>query len=139
MRYLGLDLGTKTLGVAVSDKTNNIASPITTLRFSSEDYESLLEPLKELISKYDITNIVLGLPKNMDSSLGFAAQRSHNFKELLEKNINIPIILVDERLTSVMAHNILSENGKKTIDHKKDVDTLSACLILEDYLKKESK
>ncbi len=136
MRYLGLDLGTKTLGIAISDKTNNIASPLTTLRFSSEDYVSLIEPLKKIIEENNITGIALGLPKNMDSSLGFAAQRSKNFKELLESNIDIPITLVDERLTSVMAHNILSDNGKKAIDHKKVVDSLAACLILEDFLKK---
>ena len=139
MRYLGLDLGTKTLGIAVSDKTNNLASPLLTLRFSNEDYNSLIEPLKEIISKYNITKIVLGLPKNMDSSLGFAAQRSEKFKEIIEKEINVPIVLYDERLTSVMAHNILTDNGRKAINHKKVVDTLAATLILEDFLKKEEK
>ena len=139
MRYLGLDLGTKTLGIAISDKTCNIASPLTTIRFTQEDYESLINPLNNIISKYDITHIVLGLPKNMDGSLGFAAKRSKTFKNLLEKNINIPVELFDERLTSVMAHNILSENGKKTINHKQVVDTLAAVIILEDYLKKVRK
>ncbi len=136
MRYLGLDLGTKTLGIAISDKTNNIASPLTTLRFENEDYNSLIEPLKDIILTNNITTIVLGLPKNMDSSMGFAAQRSLNFKELIEKNIEIEVVLEDERLTSVMAHNILSDNGKKMVHHKKVVDEIAATLILEDYLKK---
>ena len=136
MRYLGLDLGTKTLGVAISDKTNNIASPLTTLRFKDEDYNSLVEPLKDIILTNNITVIVLGLPKNMDSSMGFAAQRSLAFKELIEKNIDIEVVLEDERLTSVMAHNILSTNGKKEIHHKKVVDEIAATLILEDYLKR---
>ena len=136
MRYLGLDLGTKTLGVAISDKTNSIASPLTTLRFNNEDYESLIPPLRDIITDNNITTIVLGLPKNMDSSLGFAAQRSKNFKTIIEKNIKIDVVLEDERLTSVMAHNILSDNGKKTIHHKKVVDEVAATLILEDYLKK---
>ena len=136
MRYLGLDLGTKTLGVAISDKTNTLASPLTTLRFENEDYESLISPLKDIVLKNDISTIVLGLPKNMDSSMGFAAQRSQNFKELIEKNIDIKVVLEDERLTSVLAHNILSDNGKKEIHHKKVVDEVAATLILEDYLKK---
>ena len=136
MRYLGLDLGTKTLGIAISDKTNSIASPLTTLRFNNEDYESLIEPLKNIVVENKITTIVLGLPKNMDSSMGFAAQRSSNFKKLIEKNIDVEVVLEDERLTSVMAHSILSNNGKKAINHKKVVDELAATLILEDYLKK---
>ena len=136
MRYLGLDLGTKTLGVAISDKTNSIASPLTTLRFNSEDYESLIEPLKNIIEENGITKIILGLPKNMDSSMGFAAQRSLKFKELIESNIDIEVVLEDERLTSVMAHNILSDNGKKAIHHKKVVDEIAATLILEEFLKK---
>ena len=136
MRYLGLDLGTKTLGIAISDKTNSIACPMTTLRFQNEDYESLIDPLKEIIMKNNITVVILGFPKNMDSSEGFAAQRSRNFRKLIEKHFNIKVELVDERLTSVMAHSILSNNGKKTINHKKVVDELAACLILEDYLKK---
>ncbi len=136
MRYLGLDLGTKTLGIAISDKSGNIASPLKTLRFSNEDYESLLEPLKKIINDNNITQIVLGLPRNMDGSLGFAAKRSQDFKGLLEKNVGVPIDFYDERLTSVMAHNILTDNGKKAIDHKQYVDTIAAVLILEDYLKK---
>jgi len=136
LRYLGLDLGTKTLGIAISDKSNVLASPLTTLRFSSEDYNSLIMPLKDIISKYEITKIALGLPKNMDSSLGFAAKRSHNFKSLIEEQLNIPVELVDERLTSVIAHNILQDNGKKAINHKQVVDEVAACLILEDFLKR---
>ena len=138
-KHLGLDLGTKTLGIAISDKTGNFATPLTTLRFSSENYNELIEPLKEIIDNNNINLIVLGIPKNMDGSLGFAAQRSQYFKKLLADNIDIPVELYDERLTSVMAHNILSNNGKKAKNHKKDVDTLAAVIILEDYLKKVKK
>ena len=116
MRYLGLDLGTKTLGVAVSDKTNLIASPLTVIRFNEGNYEELIEPLKELIHKYDITDIALGLPKNMDNSLGFAAQRSMEFKDIIENNIDINIELIDERLSTKEAESILfntGNNGKK--------------------------
>ena len=85
MRYLGLDLGTKTLGISMSDKTGIIASNFKTLRFDEKDYDSTIEPLKEIVNEYDIKCIVLGLPKNMNNSIGFAGERSISFKELLEK------------------------------------------------------
>lgn len=135
MRYLGLDLGTKTLGIAISDKTNLLACPYKTLRFKDNNYESIIDELLQIIKDNDITDIALGLPKNMDSSLGFAAQRSENFKRFLQQKVNIPITLVDERLTSVMAHNILKDNEKKVIKHKKIVDEVAACLILESFIK----
>lgn len=135
MRYLGLDLGTKTLGIALSDKTNLLACPYKTLRFKDNNYESIIDELLQIIKDNDITDIALGLPKNMDSSLGFAAQRSENFKCFLQQKVNIPITLVDERLTSVMAHNILKDNEKKVIKHKKIVDEVAACLILESFIK----
>lgn len=137
MRYLGLDLGTKTLGIAVSDRSNTLSSPLKILRFQSEDYNSTIDELKKIIEEYKITNIALGLPKNMDGSLGFAANRSLEYKKLLEENFNMEIALIDERLTSVSAHNILSNNGKKTISHKDKVDAVAASLILESYIKRE--
>ncbi|MBQ9834050.1 MAG: Holliday junction resolvase RuvX [Bacilli bacterium] len=135
MRYLGLDLGTKTLGVAISDKTNMLAYPYKTLRFSDSDFASILNELLSIIKDNNITEIALGLPKNMDSSLGFAAQRSKEFENILKEKTNVPITLIDERLTSVMAHNILHNNDKKAIKHKKIVDEVAACLILESFIK----
>lgn len=137
MRLLGLDLGTKTLGIAITDKTNVIASPLVTLEFKHEDYSSTIAPLKEMINNYEITEIALGLPLNMDGSSGFAAQRSIAYKDMLSKYISIPITLIDERLTSIEAHNILSDNGKKTKEHKKNVDAVAATLILDSYLKRK--
>ena len=81
MRILGLDLGTKTLGVAVSDNLEIIASKYGTLTFNSEDYDDALNKLKPVIDEFKITTVVLGLPKNMNNTLGFASQRSLNFKE----------------------------------------------------------
>ena len=135
MRYLGLDLGAKTLGVAISDKTNMLACPYKTLRFSENNFENILDELLSIINENNITEIALGLPKNMDSSLGFAAQRSKEFEKVLKEKTNIPIILIYERLTSVMAHNILHNNDKKAIKHKKIVDEVAACLILESFIK----
>ena len=137
MRYLGLDLGTKTLGVAITDKTNTISTPLKTIRFNFEDYESSLDELSEIINKNNITEIALGIPRNMDGSYGFAADRSLKYKEMLENKFNINITLIDERLTSIEAHNILSNNGKKEKEHKKNVDAVAATLILDTFLKRK--
>lgn len=135
MRYLGLDLGTTSLGVAISDKTNTLVSPLTLIKFKSEDYEDALNKLMVIIKDKNITEVVLGLPKNMDNSLGFAAQRSINFKSMLE-NEGIKVILEDERLTTVEAINIMKDNGLKKINKQKKTDVISAVLILEMYLKR---
>jgi len=137
MRVLGLDLGTKTLGVAITDKTNSIASPLKVIRFNESNYEELIEPVKELVDRYSITDIVLGLPKNMDNSLGFAAERSLKFKELLEKNINIKILLIDERLSTKEAEMILFNTGNNGKKRKKIIDGVAATIILETYLRKK--
>ncbi len=137
MRYLGLDLGTKTLGVAITDRSNILVSPLKTIRFNFEDYYAPLEELKSIIDANKISEIVLGNPINMDGTRGFASERSLKFKEILEKEFNLPVNLVDERLSSLEAHNILSLNGKKEIDHKKNVDAVAASIILESFLKRK--
>lgn len=135
MRYLGLDLGTKTLGIAISDKTNTLACPLKTIRFIENDYESLVSELLNIITDNDVSEIALGFPKNMDNSEGFAAQRSKDFKQMLEKHTSIPIAFIDERLSSVEAHNILFGLGKKNQDRKKIVDEVAATIILDNFLK----
>lgn len=137
MRYLGLDLGTTSLGVSISDKTNTLVSPLTLIKFKREDYNEALNKLLEIIRDKNISRVVLGLPKNMDNSLGFAAQRSLNFKKLLESE-NIEVILEDERLTTVEAINIMKNNGLKRINEQNKTDVLSAVLILESYLKRQN-
>lgn len=137
MRYLGLDLGTKTLGVAISDKTNFLASPLTTLKFRENEYDEVIPPLLKIINDNKITEIALGLPKNMDSSLGFAANRSEAFCQILKKHIDIPITFIDERLSSVEANNILFNLGKNNQKRKKVVDEIAATIILENFLKKK--
>ncbi len=134
MRYLGLDLGTKTLGIAKSDAMGIIASSYKLLKFENEDYNSLIEPLKEIIINEKIDKIVLGLPKNMDNSMGFASERSLNFKKLIEDNINIEVILQDERLSSVEANNLMISNGTRRDKRKEKVDSLAATIILQRYL-----
>lgn len=137
MRYLGLDLGTTSLGVAISDKTNTLVSPLTLIKFKKEDYNDALNKLMEIIKDKNISKVVLGLPKNMDNSLGFAAQRSLNFKKMLESE-NVEVILEDERLTTVEAINIMKNNGLKRINEQNKTDVLSAVLILESYLKRQN-
>lgn len=137
MRYLGLDLGTTSLGVAISDKTNTLVSPLTLIKFKKEDYNDALNKLMEIIKEKNISKVVLGLPKNMDNSLGFAAQRSLNFKKILESE-NVEVILEDERLTTVEAVNIMKNNGLKRINEQNKTDVLSAVLILESYLKRQN-
>ena len=95
MRYLGLDLGTKTLGMAITDKTCTIASFLKVVRFNKEDYEIALKETKKVVLEYNITKIILGLPTNMNNSEGFASSRSILFKEKLEKILDIPVFLIE--------------------------------------------
>ena len=134
MRILGLDLGAKTLGVSVSDATETVASGIATLRFSENKPEECLEDLRKIINEYGVKLIVLGLPKNMNNSLGFAAKRSEDFKTLLENNFNIEVCFQDERLTSVTANNVLLQADVSRKKRKAKVDTIAAIIILQNYL-----
>ena len=135
MRCLGLDLGTKTLGLAMSDKSNMIASPYKVLHWDGEDYEPLLVELDKIISDNGITDLVLGLPKNMDNTQGFAAERSLKFKEVLESRYQLEIALIDERLSTVEATNYLLEADMSREKRKKVVDGVAASIILDTYLK----
>lgn len=135
-RYIGLDLGTTTLGVSITDKTNTLVSPVKLIKFKSEDYDFALDELIKIAEEKKIKDFVLGLPKNMDNSLGFAANRSLNFKTMLEEK-GFNVYLEDERLTTIEALNIMKNNGMKNIKEKEKTDILSAVLILETFLKRE--
>lgn len=135
-RYIGLDLGTTTLGVSITDKTNTLVSPVKLIKFKREDYDFALDELIKIAEEKKVNDFVLGLPKNMDNSLGFAANRSLNFKTMLEEK-GFNVYLEDERLTTVEALNIMKNNGMKNIKEKEKTDILSAVLILETFLKRE--
>jgi len=135
MRCLGLDLGTKTLGLAMSDKTNFIASPYRVLRWDGEDYELLFKDLDIIIKDNSITDLVLGLPKNMNNTLGFAAERSLKFKEALESRYNMEVHLIDERLSTMEATNYLLTADVRKKKRKQVVDGVAASIILDTYLK----
>ena len=133
-RFLGLDLGTKTLGVSVSDLTNTIATSLCIIRFDSEDYNSTKEELNKIIDEYKITDIVLGLPKNMNNSIGFRGEATLEYKRLLEEWFKINVIMQDERLTTVEATNYMLEANLSRKKRKKKIDSLAAAIILQTYL-----
>ncbi len=134
MSVLGLDLGAKTLGVAISH-TNIIANPYKTIRYHNDD--SLLNEVLNIVNKEKVEKIVLGLPKNMNNTSGEAALRSISFKEKLSKLVDIPIILVDERLSTIEAENILLTNDMSRKKRKSVIDSAAAMIILDTYLRME--
>lgn len=135
MRVLGLDLGTKTLGLAITDKTNLIATPYQTLHY--QNYEELVSHLKKIIEEKEIGTFVLGYPKNMNNTLGQAVLRTEEFKKVLEENFSLPIVLIDERLSTVEAENILIETDMSRKKRKKVIDSYAAAIILDTYLKRK--
>ena len=137
MRYLGLDLGTRTLGISLSDVTLTIASTYKTIRFNEGDYDSLIPILKDIKEEFKISKIVLGLPKNMNNSIGDRALTTMEFKKNIEKNLNIEVILQDERLSTVEATNYMLESDISRKKRKKNIDSLAANIILQTYLDKE--
>ena len=135
MIVLGLDLGTKTLGIAIS-RTGIIANPYKLLRYNNEEYGRLALEVANIVRQENVTEIALGLPKNMNNSCGFATERSQNFKKILEKYVDVPITLVDERLSTVEATNILLANDMSRKKRKNVIDVTAAMIILDTYLKK---
>ncbi len=134
MRILGLDLGTKTLGLAVSDLTETIASGLTTLRFNENEEENIIPELKKIVEEYNVSLFVIGLPKNMNNTLGDAVLRTRNFEEILKRNFDIKIEEQDERLSSVTANNVLISSDISRKKRKNKVDKLAATIILQNYL-----
>lgn len=137
MRYLGLDLGTRTLGISLSDETKTIASAYKTINFSDSDYDSLIPIIDEIIKEFNIEKIVLGFPKNMNNTIGDRGLTTIEFKEKVESNLNIEVILQDERLSTIEATNYLIEADMSRKKRKKKVDSLAANIILQTYLDKE--
>ncbi len=133
MKYLGLDLGTKTIGLATSDKMGLIATSYKVLHHDN-DPESCLDELKLIIETNRIEALVLGLPKNMNNTLGPRAKATIEFKEFLENNINIPIYLEDERLTTKSAESLLIVGNTSRKKRKKVIDKVAATIILQSFL-----
>lgn len=135
MRIMGLDFGSKTVGVAVSDPLFITAQGVEIIRRKEENkLRQTLARIEELIGEYEVGEIVLGLPKNMNDTLGVRAELSLEFKEKLERRTGLPVTMWDERLTTVAADRTMMEAGIRR-EHRKDyVDQIAASLILQGYL-----
>lgn len=138
MRILGLDYGTKTVGVAISDDLLITARALEIIR---RDEASKIRPtlrrIEEIISEYSVTKIILGLPLNMDMSMSEMASCALSFKEKIEKRTGLPVMMWDERLSSIEAEEVMRLNGIAAKDFKKYVDMVAAKIILESYLREE--
>ena len=135
MRVLGLDFGSKTVGVAVTDPLGMTAQGVEIIRRPKENHlRSTFRRIDELIEYYHPEAIVLGYPLNMDGSVGDRAVKTQEFRRELERRTGVPVFLYDERLTTVEAEEIMAEAGVAREDYKKYVDQIAAVLILEEYL-----
>ena len=137
MKVLGIDLGDKRTGIAVSDELGIIANPLKTIQVS--DIHKLIEEIAAIIKEVGAEKVVIGNPINMDGTSGNSAQKTIDFRNALLEATGLEIIMQDERLTTVSAHKILNEsnfNGSK--NRKNMIDILASCIILQDYLNKEA-
>lgn len=135
MRVMGLDYGSKTMGVAISDELMMIATGLEIIRRDSEKkIRKTLIRIDELIAEYNIGKIVLGLPKNMNNTLGERAEKSLELKETLERRTGLEVIMWDERLSTVSAHKAMMEAGIRREDRGNYVDSIAAAIILQGYL-----
>ena len=135
MRIIGLDFGSKTVGVAVSDELLITAQGIEIVRSKSENkLRQTLARIEELIKEYNVEKIVLGFPKNMNNSEGERCEKTLEFKEMLERRTGLTVELWDERLTTVAADNLMMEAGIRRENRKEYVDQIAASFILQGYL-----
>lgn len=136
MIYLGLDLGSKTLGLSISDKTCTIASPLDVIRYENE--EELFNSLDKIVLERKVDSFVLGNPKNLDGSLSKRSEITLEFKSKLENRYNKEVIMQDERLSTVEAERLLISNDTKRKNRKKVIDKLAATIILESFLNRRN-
>lgn len=133
-KILGLDLGARTIGIAISDNLEMIASAVETFRFREEDYDSALKRVSEVVKEKNVSKIVLGYPKHMNGDIGDKALLCEDFKKKLEDVLNIEVVLVDERWTTKLAQNRLLEFDLSRNKRKKIIDKMAAVVILQNYL-----
>ena len=136
MRYIGLDLGTKTLGISLSNGV--IASNYQTLRHN-EDYDYLVEEVNKIVNEKKVDKIVLGYPKNMNNTIGERANITLDFKKKLEDKTKLEVILEDERLTSCVANQVLIKADTSRKKRKERVDGVASVIILQSYLDRKEK
>lgn len=135
MRVLGLDYGTKTVGVAVSDALMITAQPVETItRKSANKLRQTLARIEAIVEEYEVEKVVLGYPKNMNNTIGERAEACEAFKEDLERRTGLPVILWDERMTTVESERVLMAGGVRRENRKAVIDQMAAVLILQGYL-----
>ncbi|MDR1697668.1 MAG: Holliday junction resolvase RuvX [Erysipelotrichaceae bacterium] len=132
---LGLDLGTKTLGVAINDPGTTFCHPLTTIRFKSSMVNTSLVVLKDIVKEHQVQVVALGYPLNMQGTESFMSRQVLAFKALLETELGLKVVLIDERLTSIMANKNLRAAEASLARRKECVDEVAACLILDTYLR----
>jgi len=132
MRIMAIDYGDAHTGVAISDPTGFMAGYTTTI--NAYRAEAVVEQICALVKEYGVEELVLGYPKNMDGTVGPRAEKAAAMSELLKEATSLPVVLWDERRTTIDAHQILMNNGKNAKKRKKTVDAVAASLILEGYL-----
>ena len=138
MRYLGLDLGSRTLGVSISDRTGTIANHFMTIRHN-EEYDRLLDDVLRLVRENEIDAVVLGFPKNMNGTIGPKGELSMSFQKKLEELLDIPVYLQDERLSTKSAIDMLIQGNVSREKRRKVVDSVAATIILQSFLDRREK
>lgn len=134
MRILGLDFGTKTLGVAVSDELGWTAQGIETIRIDEENGEYGFDRLRQLIEQYAVEEIVIGFPKNMNGTIGPRGEATQRFAEQVKQTVSLPVVLWDERLSTMAAERMLIAADVSRKKRKKVIDKMAAVMILQSYL-----
>jgi putative Holliday junction resolvase len=134
MRTMGLDVGSKTVGVAISDELGWTAQGIETIKVDEEKGDLGFDRLKELIDAYQVDKIVVGLPKNMNNTIGPRGEASQSYAKKLEKEFSLPVVLWDERLSTMAAERVLLEADVSRKKRKKVIDKMAAVMILQSYL-----
>ena len=137
MRYLGLDLGTRTLGVSMSDSSGLIARSYTVIRHNNAP-DFLLEEVEKIVREEHVEALVLGYPKNMNNTIGPRAEASIAFQKQLEEKLGLPVYLEDERLSTKEAENILIQGNMRRNKRKKVIDAVAAVIILQEFMDKRT-
>lgn len=134
MRIMGLDVGSKTVGVAISDALGWTAQGVETVKIDEETGNFGIERINQLVKEYAVTEFVVGYPKNMNNTVGPRGEASENYKKLLEETFRLPVKLWDERLTTMAAERMLIEADVSRKKRKKVIDKMAAVMILQGYL-----
>ncbi|WP_077603127.1 Holliday junction resolvase RuvX [Oceanobacillus sojae] len=134
MKVIGLDVGSKTIGVAISDALGWTAQGLTTIYWDENEFSSADKELQTIIEDSEVSRVVVGLPKNMNGSIGERGEASERYAAYLEEKYNLPVVLWDERLTTMAAERVLLEADMSRKKRKKVIDKMAAVMILQGYL-----